>query len=278
VEFSSDSGPHQVAQLDNYLTTNKTMVNNSILALFGYGGTGMGDGLRVAYNELKANGTPGKIHAIVLLSDGLANVIGNSPFYPCTSTNYDCPTYDSCTPVEYAKCWAEVAKADNITIYTVALGDQADPDLMRELATSDSYFYSADRADELVNAYVQIATELREKAAENITITDVIPPNVRLDPSSIEIRMGYSLLDSFNIFTTPEGTALQWTIPQMNISDVFHVSFRVVSNTTGLIGLNAVNVSNVTYIPYPFTSTRIYYLPNETVIYSTGQQASMTLG
>ncbi len=278
VEYRSSFFGKQIADVVNWLTTDKDQVNSSILSLYGFGGTAMGDGLRLAYYELKTNSTPGKIPAIVLLSDGLANVIGDSPYYPCTSANYSCPTYSSCTPPDYARCWAEVAKADNITIYTVALGDEADPDLMRDIATSDSYFFTADRADELVNVYEQIATELREKAAENVVVTDVIPPDVVLDPTSIEIRLGGDLVSNFQIINTPNGTALQWTIPQINISDVWHVSFRVSSNTTGLIGLDVPTVSNVTYTPYPFSSTRVYYLPNETVIYSTSQKSSMTLG
>jgi hypothetical protein len=280
VQFRSSYGGHRVTELLNPLTTNKTAANQSILSLYGFGGTGMGDGLRLGYQELKVNASPNKIPAIILMSDGYANVIDTNPFHPCTSTNYVCLDSSDCTPADYARCWAEVAKADNITIYTVALGKEGevDRDLMRELATADSYYYEAERAEELVHAYEQIATELREKAAENITVTDVIPPNVQLDLNSIQIRMGYDLLSDFSVFTTPNGTALQWTIPQMNISDIFHVSFKVISNTTGVIGLNVVNVSNVTYIPFPFTNTRIYYLPNETVIYSTGQKASMTLG
>ncbi|MBO8181593.1 MAG: VWA domain-containing protein [Archaeoglobus sp.] len=280
VEFSSNYngyfGTHSIAQLDNYLTSDKTMVNGSILALFGAGGTGMGEGIKLAYNELKTNGTPGRIHAIVLLSDGEANIADGW----CGGNYYYCDGSSSCVDEakDYARCWASMAKADNITIYTVALGDAADPNLMEELASGTDYFYPADRADELINAYIQIATELREKAAENITVTDVIPPNVELDPSSIEIKLGSGLVNNFQIIDTPNGTALQWEIPQINISDIWHVSFRVTSNTTGLIGLDVPDVSNVTYTPYPFSSTKIYYLPNETVIYSTGQRASMTLG
>jgi len=281
VQFRSTFGGHNVTDLVNPLTNDKDQVNASILTLYGFGGTGMGDGIRRAYEELQANGTAGKIPAIVLLSDGYANVIDTNPYHPCTSTNYNCPTSSSCSPSDYARCWAEVAKADNITIYTVALGKEGevDKDLMRDLATADSYFFEAERADELVNIYEQIATELREKAAQNIIVTDVIPPNVELDPTSIEIRLGGDLFGGFNMFDTPNGTALQWIIPQMNISDVWHVTFTVTSNTTGLIGLDVPYVSNVTYEPYPFNGNiKIYYLPNETVLYSTGQRSSMTLG
>jgi len=71
---------------------------------------------------------------------------------------------------------------------------------------------------------------------------------------------------------------LQWIIPQMNISDVWHASFKVTSNTAGLIGLNVPDVSNVTYEPYPFDgSINIHYLPNETVLFTTSQRSSMTL-
>ncbi len=257
------------ASLVQWLTDNKDTVNTSILSLYGSGATNIGEGIRIAYEELLANGTSGRIQAIVLLSDGNANRADGM----CNGTYYSDSEAD-----DYALCWADQAKAANITIYTVALGDDADKTLMEAIASGSGYYYEAERADELVRAYEQIATELREKAAENITVTDVLPPGVELDESSIQILLGNDLVDNFQIIETPNGTALQWTIPQINISDIWHVSFRVESNTTGLIGLNVPTVSNVTYYPYPFSSMEVYYLPNETVLYTTAQSSSMSLG
>jgi hypothetical protein len=259
------------ADLVHWLTSDKDLVNTSILSLYGYGSTNIGEGLKKAYEELVANGTAGKIQAIVLLSDGRANRAGgtcNGTYYPDSSSYAD----------DYARCWADVIKAHNITIYTVGLGNDVDEPLMEYIASSSGGYYPAERADELVNIYEDIATELREKAAENITVTDVIPPDVELDPSSIQIRVGSNLVSDFRIIDTPNGTALQWEIPQINISDIWHVSFRVESNTTGLIGLNVPTVSNITYYPYPFSGMQVYYLPNETVLYTSAQQSSMNLG
>lgn len=122
-----------VTEPDEGLTTNYQGVRDAIDGMWANGYTGIGDAIAVAAGELQSNGRENSVKAIVLLSDGKANVAPDPP--------YDCPSYPCYDAGEqYAEDMADDACADTpggINFFTVALGDSADKDLMKYIARYD---------------------------------------------------------------------------------------------------------------------------------------------
>lgn len=125
--------------------------------------------------------------------------------------------------------------------------------MLQEIATSPDYYFFAATSEELQNIYEQIARELKERAAINITITDVLTSDVTLSETPSNANVSY----------VGNQTVIQWNISSIRINETWIGSFEVVPNTEGLILTNAYGVSNVTFIPWPFTGVNFttIYLP-----------------
>jgi hypothetical protein len=81
--------------------------------------TNIGDGLKVAVNELRDHARPGAFKMIVLITDGEANLPNNT-------------TYGK----QYAKDQAAIAASLRIPVVTISLGAGADMNLMQQMADS----------------------------------------------------------------------------------------------------------------------------------------------
>lgn len=225
-------GDIALSEVVQTLTSNVDSANASIESLAAYGGTPMGDGIWEAKEELISRAPSGTIPVIVLLSDG-------NPTLP-----------DDGTAVQRALDNATDAKSttihgEEILIYTIGFGTDANETLLREVATSPSYYYYAATSNELSNIYSQIARDLKEKSAENLTITDVLPPDIQLS----------STPSGANITTDSGNTILQWNVSSIRINETWTSTFYIRPSTEGLVQTNVFGLSNVTYIPYPFNST-----------------------
>lgn len=222
--------------LDQILTSNTDDANESIDGLWAYGGTPMGEGIRVAREELVVNATG--IPVMVILSDG------NPTLPPPPSA-----------AISYALEEAETTKqttvnGEPILIYTIGFGSDANETLLRQIASSESNYYFAATANELRSIYEQIARELVEKAATNITVTDVLQ-NVELSETP-QASITYS----------NGQTVLQWEIPSIRINETWSVSFYVIPTVEGVIETNVYGLSNVTFLPFPFDGNfTTIYLP-----------------
>ena len=227
------------AEVIQSLTNNANSANASIDGLVGYGGTPMGDGIWVAKEELVSNTPLNSTSVIVLLSDG-------NPTLP--TDNSVQLAIDNATDAKNT-----IINGNNILIYTIGFGSDANETLLKQMATSPDYYHFAANAEELQDIYEDIARELKEKAAINITITDVLPENVKLLSSPEDAKVIHS-----------KGyTITQWNVPAIRINETWTVSFYVKPETEGNLQTNVYGLSNVTYLPYPFTgvSFRTHYLP-----------------
>ena len=231
--------------LDQYLTNNTALANTSIDGLYAYGGTPLGGGIKKAREELVANTTSGNIPVMIILSDGNPTI---------TSDGQASETL----AIQEALSEAEITKQtqvnnESILIYTIGFGSDANATLLQQIATSPDYYFFAATSEELQNIYEQIARELKERAAVNITITDVLTSDVTLSESPAGANVSYS----------GNQTVIQWNITSIRINETWTASFEIIPNTEGLIATNVYGVSNVTFLPWPFTGVNFttIYLP-----------------
>ncbi|HID42962.1 MAG TPA: VWA domain-containing protein [Archaeoglobaceae archaeon] len=232
------------AEVVQSLTQNKNLANSSIDGLSAYGGTPMGDGIWVAERELEANSsecvncTP----VIILLSDG-------NPTLPSPSSLAIQLALQNATNAKNTQ-----VNGENIIIYTIGFGSDANETLLQQIATSSSYYHFAATADEFQDIYEQVARELLENAGTNITITDVLPSDIELS----------SVPEGATITYTDDGrTIIQWNISTIKINQTWTASFYVKPQTEGTVETNVYGLSNVTYLPtVNATSFRTIYLPS----------------
>jgi|GEM_PF-6501865 len=109
--------------------------------------TAMGDGIDIANQEFETNGRPNAEWVQIVLSDGKSNT-GQDPL-------------DA----------AQDAADDNITIYTIGLGNDADPDTLQQIAdiTNGKYYY-APTGDQLESIYAEIAREIFKISKEVVSV------------------------------------------------------------------------------------------------------------
>ena len=119
--------------------------------------TNISHGFYLGIRELIDNGRDNAIWVVVLLSDGVANrYCSPTTFTPTCTSNY------SNTSTAYSRTieQASYAASHNITVYTISYGDNADDDLMEEVADiTGGIFYKAPSAAELQAAFISIAAE-----------------------------------------------------------------------------------------------------------------------
>lgn len=203
VSFSDSATVNQV------LSAYAGSVRGAIDGLSAAGSTNMADGLARARAELdgpRHRAANGK--AIVLLSDGRPNV-GGDPL------------------VE-----AAAAKAAGARIFTIGLGNDVDPDLLRNVASSAGDYFFAPSSDQLAAIYQQISGLLGGAPATDITITDVLSPYVTLVPNSFT---GAPLPT-----VSPDGKTLTWRIPRLGLETMIW-TYRVKLTTNA--GLWPTNTS-----------------------------------
>lgn len=228
------------------LTNNFNNANNSIDSLGAYGGTPMGAGIYIAKEELEIRSPSNSASVIILLSDG------NPTLTSWGSVDTEAAIQEAIDNATDAK--STVINGENVLIYTIGFGSDANETLLKEIATSPSYYFFAATSEELQSIYNQIARELKEKAAQNVTITDVLPEGIELTSPPTGANITY------------EGgiTTLQWNISAIMINQTWTVSFYVTPEEEGLHETNVYGLSNVTYLPYPFSAVpfNTIYLPS----------------
>jgi Mg-chelatase subunit ChlD len=147
------------ANLATQLTEDTAMVSDSIKKLTidpkeELGNTNTGDSLILAKGELNSTRhNPDARKVVVLLTDGLATAPDEEP-------------------EEYAKTQAEILKSDDITLYTIGLGQGVNMDFLRTLASGPSQAYAAPTTNTLGAIYKSITDSICEDGAARI---DVIP-------------------------------------------------------------------------------------------------------
>jgi uncharacterized protein YegL len=154
VSFSSS------ATLDQELTDNKTAVKNAIDSLSATGGTDIGAGISRADQELinGANARQNASKVMVVLSDGQGG-----------------------DPVQEANA----SKANGVRIITIALGQGADEETLREVASSDEDALVAPNSTALEGVFEDISGRICEPATESSLDNGIL---LDADPSTEEVE------------------------------------------------------------------------------------------
>jgi uncharacterized protein YegL len=130
------------ATLNSALSSDLSAVKTSYASVSAGGYTNIGAAIDKADNELRTNGRNDTKHVIVLLSDGRPN-----------------RPVDESTGTQYAKTQASEAKSAGEVIYTIGLGTDANPTLMKQLASLPDYYYYAPSGGDLNSIYAAIAAK-----------------------------------------------------------------------------------------------------------------------
>jgi len=164
ISFANEASNPIDAELGVDLDTIHKTINAISIATESLQNTNIGAGIlsaRAELNSVRHRENTGK--ALVLLTDG-------TPTLPVRAgiSKY---------PETYALESAEIAKRDDIGIYTIGLGKDVDMNLLRTLATALNDAYFAPSTEELNDIYNQIATKICKKTPAVIDIYMRILPN-----------------------------------------------------------------------------------------------------
>jgi hypothetical protein len=141
------------ATLNSILTDNFQYVKTQINSLFPYGYTNIGEGVKKSNDEFLAHNRTDALHAMILLTDGVAN-------RPCPHSP---PHVTTTCPVarQYALDESIISQSRDILIYTIGLGSNKsdfDEDLLKDMQTNGYYY--APSGEDLEAIYMAIAQDL----------------------------------------------------------------------------------------------------------------------
>lgn len=179
---SGSTTSYYTSEQRSALTSNISAVNTIINGLTANGGTPIAAGMQQGrLTALGAGHDPAKASIIILASDGLANIRVNGRW-----TGFDGNAYNSLAcnvgAVQDALDQANLAKGDSnndgspdTIIFTIAVGDDFNPDLMQAIASVDTdpskphYFRVTDAAS-MNNIYNQIANRVQHIQNESCEV------------------------------------------------------------------------------------------------------------
>lgn len=162
VSFATEATNPIDQPLTHDITRLKKAIASTAIGKNGLQYTNIGDAIRRAVNELatyRASDIARPI--IVLLTDG----IPTKPDDPQDPSNEEYPAV-------YARQMAAEAKAQDIGIYTIGLGDEVKSDFLAGISTSPEYYYKAASGAELGAIYQEIATAICRKGP---SVIEIIP-------------------------------------------------------------------------------------------------------
>ena len=225
-------------------TTNKATLSSTIDGLTATGTTNIYEAISTSNNELITNGRTSPVKKVeILLTDGVPTA-GPTPYETNIMT------------------MASNAAAAGITIYTIGLGQDVNPTLLADIATTTGgQYYFAPDSTALQQIYQQIAETLFNTAGTSVAINDILPSYVNL-VSSLPLECSYDDV-------TRE---ISCNLGEMKIGDEHTINFDV---NVELMGNNRVNVypdSGVNYVNYLGSNTFVEF--PETLVTVTGYQGA----
>ena len=154
------------ASLDIELTSDFSSVKNKIGRLWASGYTNIGDGIKKATDELVDKKRSDSILVEILLTDGVANRSCN---HRPQHSGETCPYAK-----DYAFKQAQIAKENNIRLYSIGLGADTkafNEDLLKDIQTNGYYY--APSAEDLQDIYLAIAQDLLLEIKYEIVIINL---------------------------------------------------------------------------------------------------------
>jgi Mg-chelatase subunit ChlD len=154
------------------LTIDVQAVNNIIQMLSANGGTPIASAMQLARAVALPDGepTPGRVPVIILASDGLANCTVDGRWTGFDGMTYDPPPCNGLAE-QQALEQANIAKQAGIIVFTIAMGDSFNSDLLRAMATADTdpskpHFFVANTGQDLRAIYLSLAQRINNIGGE----------------------------------------------------------------------------------------------------------------
>jgi hypothetical protein len=201
-----------VVTLTHPLSTNANTVKAAIDTLFARGATAIGGGINAAQGELTGpRHISGNSQAMVVLSDGFNNS-GKDPLAAAFN-----------------------AKAAGTEIFAIALGSFSDTGLMMAVASDpdETHYFHPLSSGDLDLIFEQIAQGISGAAATDLSVTDIIGPELTLEaPPSV--TRGNAIVN---------GTTIAWSFGELRTETVTMSYELAVSDTVACGSSVATNAS-----------------------------------
>ncbi len=218
-----------IANPEHPLTFNKNNVKTAINAMSAGGWTNMSHGIELANQELIDNGRADIPWVEVLLSDGNNNCGSDNPPPDCHERVFS---------------RAQEAADNGIVIYTIALGQTVNQSIMQEIADiTGGNFYYAPNSSDLQDIYEDIAKNVTDMAASDVTVVDYLPVYAELNLSSLPAGCDYN--DTLRKITCDIG--------EVRLNETYEFMFRIYMYQVGYNLTNLYPSSGVDYIDYNLT-------------------------
>jgi hypothetical protein len=249
----------ETATLNHGLTHNGNAVKNAINNLSAGGYTNTGEGIRIAQEELTANCPADASPIILLFTDGLPTAHGTEgdtclqlcPIENNTCTDYAREQADNSTDV-YNTTLFSIGFTGAIIAYgcndsSVAFAEW----LLKDIASSDDYYYGAPNATDIEEIYLNISQLIYDVVISDLVVTDFLPSHFIITNDG---GGDYSVL--------PNGTRkIEFNRSFLALNELWNINFNITTNELGNSLLTNYANSNLTYnrdgtlftnyLPYP---------------------------
>lgn len=226
------------AHIDVSFTQVKTTLNNAIDNYNAKGGTNIAGGINAAKKMLEEQGTPGHLQVIVVMSDGIATM---APIEPGSLDAYmpnDWVSDVSGTARTAAVKASEIVKNEDITVFAIGFGCDADAEETLMAVASTGNYYFAPTTEDIAGIYSKISEEIEDITGAHAY--HVLPDNM--------VYVGNASIEP-NIIG---GNTLEWIIGDLTPEVPWDVTFEfeVQPQNPGNQPVNVVPDSSVTYTYY----------------------------
>ncbi len=219
--------PHHLFSMYNNGIPDYSGAQTDLNSIDQSGSTNFGAALFVANNELISYGIRSHAWAIILLTDG---------------QNTCCP--NQAAGDAQARLEAARAKANNITVYTIGLGPDADAALLQEIATTTGgTYYAAPTADSIKFIYLEIANHYSGSVScGTLTTASSMSGSLTLNRGNHQYPVQTMSLEAGGVtLTQPGGAVIHQGIP-------FEYTPREV-------GTGSLRVTLITFVGTPFRAS-----------------------
>ncbi|MEX0909883.1 MAG: vWA domain-containing protein [Candidatus Paceibacterota bacterium] len=157
VTFATEASRVPDASLTDEISSVESVLSAIAIGTDGVQYTNIGDGLEIAYQELKRAGNTDNAQVIVLLTDGRAT----HPLNPSIENYADV----------YALEVSNKIRSNKMTLYTIGLGTEINSDVLQQMAGSPSRYFNAPDTEDLFGIYDSIARSICDQGPAVIDIT-----------------------------------------------------------------------------------------------------------
>jgi Mg-chelatase subunit ChlD len=241
VNFASNAT--LVTDYTAHLSENYDGIKKNLAIITSGAGTNIDEAIEVSVTEQVDFGDIQKTRLVIMLTDGKPDAPGHPQNGNVTAATMD------------------LARNNNITIYTVGLGSSQDADLLNWIADkTNGTYYSAADATELQKIYEDISNRyLTRVTGRDIQVIDIIPSYVELVPGSISNT-------SVLITEDPNGdTVLLWNISRLLLTESWDVTYQIQSQQRGELKIGVYPDSGINYTTWDYKDDFIPF--SDIVIY-----------